>query len=519
LLIEEVIFEALTEELERDEYAGETLTDMQKAELREQAREKLQFLLDNPIKKKKGDDNYDLSAVEKVNIDGVSDTVLDYINSRLVEAVDQGIDDRIQFAIADEASEYGYGDRFDNIIMPGVRFGRPPSWYRHYKIIYFNPDDCSILPADHSLEVCAEQSEIGAYSSPIALILEPGYDIDLDVKVTQFPINPWETDSWSLWKASEQAPLLVYDPEHTGQITSGFQLFGNWTFGNKSASLRSQASHPATEKKELWSNGYEALATLDADADGRVSGSELEPLGLWFDKNRNGVSEPGEVVPLRDADVSALFYRPDSKNPVTGDINASIGFERILNGRVVTGRSVDWFTDSSKSIGELLTVSKARRLNAGGLQSKRTASVASDKPPHSPLRLTTVPKVEGVWSWSGQAKNERVEGFLLLQQRGNEIAGSAVVELRFSGPSSARAMKFSKITGTVTAVGDQPMLRFQVEDGNGAITNSAARLIDGRLIGASATLIPVAGNSGSKTSYKWTARRAHSFQSRQLAKQ
>jgi hypothetical protein len=88
----------------------------------------------------------------------------------------------------------------------------------------------------------------------------------------------------------------VWDPLRTGRITSGRQLFGNATWWL------------------LFADGYRALDTLDNDRDGYVSGGELTGLALWFDRDTNGVSEPGEVVPIEEAAagrIRALGTRPD----------------------------------------------------------------------------------------------------------------------------------------------------------------------------------------------------------------
>lgn len=74
--------------------------------------------------------------------------------------------------------------------------------------------------------------------------------------------------------------ILVWDPKHTGKITSGLQLFGSvtwWLF---------------------WKDGYEPLAALDNDHNGWLEGAELQGIAVWFDRNGNGVTEPGEVVSL-----------------------------------------------------------------------------------------------------------------------------------------------------------------------------------------------------------------------------
>ncbi|MBN1506241.1 MAG: hypothetical protein JW955_05320 [Sedimentisphaerales bacterium] len=85
--------------------------------------------------------------------------------------------------------------------------------------------------------------------------------------------------------------LLVWDPLNKGDITSGRQLFGTATWWM------------------LFANGYLALDTLDDNRDGSLSGRELRGIGVWFDKNNNGRSEPGEVQPVTGFGVQAIRTR------------------------------------------------------------------------------------------------------------------------------------------------------------------------------------------------------------------
>lgn len=89
--------------------------------------------------------------------------------------------------------------------------------------------------------------------------------------------------------------ILTWDPWRTGEITSGRQLFGNATWWL------------------LFADGYRALDTLDDDRDGYVSGLELDGLAVWFDRNGNGRSERGEVVPVEHLPIRALGTRPDGE--------------------------------------------------------------------------------------------------------------------------------------------------------------------------------------------------------------
>ncbi len=86
-------------------------------------------------------------------------------------------------------------------------------------------------------------------------------------------------ERWS-W-VNNRAGILVWDPLHTGKIRSGHQLFGNVTWCM------------------IWQHGYQPLERLDDNHNGSLQGKELEGLAVWCDKNENGVSDKGEVIPLR----------------------------------------------------------------------------------------------------------------------------------------------------------------------------------------------------------------------------
>jgi tetratricopeptide (TPR) repeat protein len=96
--------------------------------------------------------------------------------------------------------------------------------------------------------------------------------------------RPW---SW----VTPDVGWLVYDPQHHGRITSALQWFGNVTFWL------------------VWHNGYEALASLDDNEDGELSGGELRHLAIWRDENGNGRSDADEVRPLHAHGVVALSCR------------------------------------------------------------------------------------------------------------------------------------------------------------------------------------------------------------------
>ena len=87
------------------------------------------------------------------------------------------------------------------------------------------------------------------------------------------------------------AGWLVFDPQRTGCVESALQMFGNVTFWI------------------FWPNGYEALSALDDNGDGMLSGDELRGLAIWNDRNSNGVSDPGEVVPVEELGIEVISCR------------------------------------------------------------------------------------------------------------------------------------------------------------------------------------------------------------------
>jgi tetratricopeptide (TPR) repeat protein len=136
-------------------------------------------------------------------------------------------------------------------------------------------------------------SKLGAMPRPITPIaiplenmLAPTAILDADARVRFDADGTGWRREWT-W-ISPRAGWLVYDADGSGRITSALQWFGNVTFWL------------------FWPQGYEALATLDDNHDGELAGGELAHLAVWRDANANGISEPGEVLPLSAHGIVAL---------------------------------------------------------------------------------------------------------------------------------------------------------------------------------------------------------------------
>jgi len=138
----------------------------------------------------------------------------------------------------------------------------------------------------------ARQRKVADMPRPITPIVVPLGDdttlagnIDADAAVRFDLDGSGRARAWGWVRPS--AAWLVWDRDHDGQVTSGLDLFGSVTFWM------------------FWRDGYAALAALDDDGDGLVSGDELAGLALWQDDG-DGVAEPGEVVPVGDVGIVAL---------------------------------------------------------------------------------------------------------------------------------------------------------------------------------------------------------------------
>src|SRR4030095_9276427 len=113
--------------------------------------------------------------------------------------------------------------------------------------------------------------------------LQPGSAVEFDLR------GFGQMERWE-WMKPELG-LLVWDPLDRREIRSGRQLFGHYTF------------------RIFRENGYDALAALDDNGDGKLSGAELIGIAVWFDRNSDGVSTKDEVAPIQELGIEALECR------------------------------------------------------------------------------------------------------------------------------------------------------------------------------------------------------------------
>ena len=102
--------------------------------------------------------------------------------------------------------------------------------------------------------------------------------------------------------------LLVWDRNGNGLIDSGRELFGDST-------LKSNG--------QLAVDGFDALADLDANADGKVDG--LDPnfanLRVWRDLDQDGITDAGELSSLSSLGIAGFNTAKTANNQVLPDGN------------------------------------------------------------------------------------------------------------------------------------------------------------------------------------------------------
>ena len=87
--------------------------------------------------------------------------------------------------------------------------------------------------------------------------------------------------------------FLVYDRNGDGVVNNGSELFGDNT---------------PLKNGERAANGYQALAELDDNGDGKVDAADsaFAHLRVWRDRNQDGISQKDELLTLEEAKVKAF---------------------------------------------------------------------------------------------------------------------------------------------------------------------------------------------------------------------
>jgi hypothetical protein len=138
----------------------------------------------------------------------------------------------------------------------------------------------------------------GTCASPIIIDLAgSGFQLTSATNGVLFDIANAGAPIQIAWTGNANNAFLVLDRDGSGAITSGAELFGNFT---------SQPSSPHP-------NGFLALAVYDdpmngGNGDGMIDSRDqiFSKLRLWVDANHDGISQPGELHLLPDMGVYSI---------------------------------------------------------------------------------------------------------------------------------------------------------------------------------------------------------------------
>jgi hypothetical protein len=143
-----------------------------------------------------------------------------------------------------------------------------------------------------------DQPDVISGCSPIIIDLTgSGFDLTDAAHGVLFDIANTGVPIQIAWTANANNAFLVLDRDGNGSITSGAELFGNFT------------SQPSSSSP----NGFLALAVYDDPANGGNGDGIIDArdqifskLRLWVDANHDGICQPGELHPLPDLGVYAI---------------------------------------------------------------------------------------------------------------------------------------------------------------------------------------------------------------------
>jgi hypothetical protein len=142
-------------------------------------------------------------------------------------------------------------------------------------------------------ERAAQLHKLPRLITPVAVPLRDGlraWDLEDRNAAVAYDTEGFGLKRKCTW-VTKDAGWLVYDPTGKGVVTSSLQMFGGATFWL------------------FWDTGYDALASLDDNGDGVLTGDELKCLAIWHDANGNGICDPGEVKPLSAYGIMAVSCR------------------------------------------------------------------------------------------------------------------------------------------------------------------------------------------------------------------
>ena len=173
-----------------------------------------------------------------------------------------------------------------------------------------------------------------------------------------------------------------------------------------------------------WVDGFKALESLDVNKDAKVAGEELKDLALWFDYNKNAVSENGEVKRLDEVGVVSLYYAGQSDTDSLSII-AKHGYDIVLNRVTHEGRSVDWFAraafESFIKAGQFSSKIEDAAFFEKHISDARDLDEAIKKHQVDKQARVVASPISGQWRWKVIGTGDGLPGGILDIQENNGV--------------------------------------------------------------------------------------------------
>lgn len=245
-------------------------------------------------------------------LQGRTPVVHSFARAYLVNSSGQRVYKEISFAHQVANTSYGYQIYNFLAVSPigyansstGDILGEPGSCYQARMAAHsndYNLHDLLYTPED-CIPDLPEEPEVPKENCPVILDLGlDGFHLSGADPAVSFDIDADGAPNQIAWtRANGNDAFLCLDRNRNGLIDDGSELFGYAT--------PLVSGQPA-------GIGYRAVAELDDSAlggngDGKVDSADstFESLCVWNDRNRNGISEPGELQGAAQAGVISLEY-------------------------------------------------------------------------------------------------------------------------------------------------------------------------------------------------------------------
>jgi hypothetical protein len=230
--------------------------------------------------------------------------------------------------------------------------------------------------------------------------------------------------------------LLALDRNSNGSIDDGSELFGTST---------------TLANGQNASNGYEALAQLDANADGVIDAKDAaySNLKVWVDANGDGVSESGELKSLASLNVASINVNGDKTAAKDNGnwIGMQSTFTKTDGSTAATGDV--WFT-TDKSAAEAAATATSLSSKVGSMVQAMTAFNAGDA--SVAAGGLTLPNLAGAQTGLLASVGTMVDVMKQFDANGNKVSG-ANAAMTSTAESLAKSVTTPQDSGFLTTGG------------------------------------------------------------------